>query len=267
MTTRASLQAIWAYRGFILGSVRRELQTRYAKSQLGLAWALIHPLALIVLYTLVFTNLMRPMLSAGHDSRFAYSVYLCAGLLTWMLFSELLNRSVGLFVGHANLLKKMNFPRLTLPVIVVLSSLLHYVIIMLLFLGFLLLTGGFPGLVVIAAAPVVGVLIAFAIGLGLLAGIINVFYRDIEQSTAMILQFWFWATPIVYLPDILPPWFAQLLAWNPIMPIVVAMQTIFLHQRLPEWSSLLYPAVLAGIFLVLSMRAYTRLSGEIVDEL
>lgn len=262
-----SLANLWRYRGFIVASVRRELQARYAKSQFGLAWAVIHPLSLIVLYTVVFSNLMRPILSGGHDSPFAYSVYLCAGLLTWMLFSELLNRSVGLFVQHAGLLKKMNFPRLTLPIIVILSSLLHYVIIMTLFLGFLLLTDYFPGAVILAAVPVVLVLIAFAIGLGLLAGVINVFYRDVEQGTAMILQFWFWSTPIVYLPDIVPSWFAQLLAWNPIVPIVQAMQTLFLNATQPDWPSLMYPAVLAVVLLWLSVRAYTRLSGEIVDEL
>ena len=267
MNFATTLPSLWRYRGFIVASVRRELQARYAKSQFGLAWAVLQPLSLIILYTLVFSNLMRPILSGGHDSPFAYSVYLCAGLLTWTLFSELLNRSVGLFVHHAGLLKKMSFPRLTLPIIVIVSSLLHYGIIMTLFLGFLLLADYFPGAVVWAAVPVVLVLIAFAIGLGVLAGIINVFYRDVEQGTAMILQFWFWSTPIVYLPDIVPQWFAQLLAWNPIVPIVQAMQAIFLNATQPNWSSLLYPLLLAVLLLLLSLRAYTCLSGEIVDEL
>ncbi|MGQ9660473.1 MAG: ABC transporter permease [Thermochromatium sp.] len=260
------LRELWAYRGFILASVQRELRARYLGSQFGLAWAVIHPFALILLYTLVFSNLMRPTL-AGHDAPLAYSVYLCAGLLTWTLFSELLGRSVGIFVTNANLLKKVSFPKLTLPLIAILSSLLHYAIIMALYLAFLVLTGYFPGWIVFAALPVILILVAFTVGLGLLAGTINVFYRDIEQFTALVLQFWFWFTPIVYVRSILPDWLSALLGWNPVLPIVAAMQSIFLDARAPDWSTLLYPLTLTGLLLVLGWLAYRRLGGEIVDEL
>ena len=260
------LRELWAYRGFILASVQRELRARYLGSQFGLAWAVIHPFALILLYTLVFSNLMRPTL-AGHDAPIAYSVYLCAGLLTWTVFSELLGRSVGIFVNNANLLKKVSFPKLTLPLIAILSSLLHYAIIMALFMAFLVLAGYFPGWVVFAAAPVILILVAFTVGLGLLAGTINVFYRDIEQYTALVLQFWFWFTPIVYVRSILPDWLSALLGWNPVLPMVAAMQSIFLDARAPDWSTLVYPLTLAGLLLVLGWLAYRRLGGEIVDEL
>ena len=260
------LRELWAYRGFILASVQRELRARYLGSQFGLAWAVIHPFALILLYTLVFSNLMRPTL-AGHDAPIAYSVYLCAGLLTWTVFSELLGRSVGIFVNNANLLKKVSFPKLTLPLIAILSSLLHYAIIMALFMAFLVLAGYFPGWVVFAAAPVILILVAFTVGLGLLAGTINVFYRDIEQFTALVLQFWFWFTPIVYVRSILPDWLSALLGWNPVLPMVAAMQSIFLDARAPDWSTLVYPLTLAGLLLVLGWLAYRRLGGEIVDEL
>ena len=260
------LRELWAYRGFILASVQRELRARYLGSQFGLAWAVIHPFALILLYTLVFSNLMRPTL-AGHDAPIAYSVYLCAGLLTWTVFSELLGRSVGIFVNNANLLKKVSFPKLTLPLIAILSSLLHYAIIMALFMIFLILAGYFPGWVVFAAVPVILILVAFTVGLGLLAGTINVFYRDIEQFTALVLQFWFWFTPIVYVRSILPDWLSALLGWNPVLPMVAAMQSIFLDARAPDWSTLVYPLTLAGLLLVLGWLAYRRLGGEIVDEL
>ncbi|NEX21825.1 ABC transporter permease [Thiorhodococcus mannitoliphagus] len=260
------LRELWAYRGFVLASVHRELRARYMGSQFGLAWAVIHPFALILLYTLVFSNLMRPTL-AGHDQPIAYSIYLCAGLLTWTFFSELLGRSVGIFVNNANLLKKVSFPKLTLPLISIFSSLLHYCIIMALFLTFLMLIAKFPGWVTLAALPVIIILVAFTIGLGILAGTINVFYRDIEQFTVLILQFWFWFTPIVYVRAILPEWLSDLLGWNPVLPIVAAMQAIFLDHRAPEWSTLLYPATLAMLLLGLGFLVYLRLAGEIVDEL
>jgi lipopolysaccharide transport system permease protein len=139
---------------------------------------------------------MKPVLP-GHDSRFAYSIYLCAGILTWQLFSELLNRSVGIFVHNANLLKQVNLPKLALPVIVALSGLSNFAVVLALFLAFLVTIGSFPGTVLLAAIPAVAIVVGFSLGLGVLLGTINVFYRDVEQTTSLVLDFWFWLTPIV----------------------------------------------------------------------
>lgn len=260
------LHQTWDYRGFIYSSVHREVYGRYTGSLLGVGWVVIHPLALILLYTLVFANLMRPVLP-NHESVFAYSVFLCAGVLTWMFFSELVGRCLGIFVNHANLLKKVSFPKLTLPVIAILASLMNFMVVLALFQVLLVLIGFFPGWVLLAAVPVIGILVMFTIGLGLLAGTLNVFYRDIEQSFAVILLFWFWFTPIVYPASILPQWVLSILVWNPLFPIVQAMQTIFLEHTAPDWLTLLYPLALSLLFLGLGFFAYLRLGDEIVDEL
>jgi lipopolysaccharide transport system permease protein len=262
----ALLRELWLYRGFVVSSVHRELRSRYLGSQFGMAWAVIHPFSLILLYTVVFSKVMRPNL-VGHTAPVAYSIYLCAGVLSWNLFSELLGRSVNIFVTNANLLKKVSFPKLTLPVIAILSSLLHFAIITALFLVFLLLADHFPGWILLAALPVVFILVAFSVGLGLLAGTVNVFYRDVEQLIVMIMQFWFWLTPVVYVRSVLPDWLSGLLGLNPVVPIVAAMHAIFLDARAPDWQSLLYPLILSGLLLALGLLAYRRLGGEIVDEL
>ncbi|SFM64371.1 lipopolysaccharide transport system permease protein [Ectothiorhodospira mobilis] len=266
MSLALSLSRAWAYRGFILSSVRRELRSRYSGSLLGISWAVIQPFSLIVLYSVVFSNIMRPLL-ADHDAPIAYTVYLCAGLLSWNLHSELLSRCVGIFVHNGNLLKKVSFPKLTLPAIAILVALFNFAIIMLIFQGLLLVIGYFPGWVALAALPVIAILVTFSVGLGLLGATINVFYRDVEHLLAMVLQFWFWFTPIVYTLRILPDWVADLLVFNPMVPIVVAMQDIFLDARQPHWPSLLYPLGLAVLFLGLGLLAYRRLGDDIVDEL
>ena len=97
-------KALWAYRGFILGSVKREFQSKYRNSLLGAAWTILNPLAMIVVYTVIFAQVMRAKLP-GVDSTFAYSIYLCAGVLTWGLFAEIAGRAQGIFLEHANLLK------------------------------------------------------------------------------------------------------------------------------------------------------------------
>ena len=121
-------RVFWNYRGFILGSVKREFQTKYQNSLLGAAWNVINPLAMIIVYTVIFSQVMKARME-GVDSTFGFGIYLCAGILTWGLFAEITGRSQNIFIENANLLKKMNFPRLCLPVIVVLGALLvSYVI-------------------------------------------------------------------------------------------------------------------------------------------
>ena len=103
------LQDIWNYRGFILGSVKREFQLKYRNSLLGAAWTVLNPLAMILVYTVIFSQVMHNRLP-GNPNQYSFSIYLCSGLLTWSFFSEIVGRSQTVFLEHANLIKKINFP-------------------------------------------------------------------------------------------------------------------------------------------------------------
>lgn len=258
---------LWAYRGFILGSVKREFQSKYRSSMLGAAWTVLNPLAMITVYTVVFSQVMRAKLP-GVDSSFAYSIYLCAGLLTWGLFSEIVGRAQNIFIENANLMKKLSFPRMSLPVIVVLSASINFSIISALFLLFLLVIGNVPGWVIIGSIPVLAVQVAFSIGLGIILGVLNVFFRDVGQFFGIVITFWFWLTPIVYPSSILPANVrALLLEWNPMAPIVAAYQRIFVVHQWPDWASLLIPTSEAMVLCILGLRLFRKRSGEMVDEL
>ncbi|MCO5786555.1 ABC transporter [Pseudomonas sp. G11-1] len=262
----ALLHSLWHYRGFVLGSVQREFQTRYRNSLLGALWTIINPLAMIIVYTVIFSRLMQARLP-GVDNDLAYGIYLCAGLLTWGLFAEIIGRSQSVFLEHATLLKKLSFPRICLPLVVVLNALLNFAIIFCLFLGFLLVTGNFPGWVVIAILPVLLIQIVFAVGLGIILGVLNVFFRDVGQMTGIVLQFWFWFTPIIYPPSILPESAAALLKWNPMVPLIQSYQGIFVQGAWPQWSAL-WPMTLISVLLCLfALSLFRKRSGEMVDEL
>jgi lipopolysaccharide transport system permease protein len=263
----AILRALWAYRGFILGSVRREFQSRYQNSLLGVAWTVLNPLAMIVVYTVIFAQIMRTRLP-GIDSAFGYSIYLCAGLLTWGLFAEITSRGQQVFIEHASLLKKLSFPRISLPVIVLSNALVNFSIVFGLFTVFLVVSGNFPGWAFLALVPVVGLMAAFALGLGITLGVLNVFFRDVGQFFGIFLQFWFWLTPIVYPVNVLPEPVARwLVAFNPMARLVGACQEILVHGRWPDWSRLLPVLVLAVLLCLLGLRLFRRHSGEMVDEL
>lgn len=233
---------------------------------LGAAWTVINPLAMIVVYTVIFAQVMRARLP-GVDSTFAYSIYLCAGVLTWGLFAEITGRAQNIFLEHANLLKKLSFPRLCLPIVVILNAMLNFFIIFGLFSVFLVITGNFPGWAYLALIPLLAIQIAFAIGLGITLGVLNVFFRDVGQLFGVVLQFWFWLTPIIYSVTLLPESMHSIMAYNPMAGLMAAYQTILVKGQWPEWQSLWLVTLLACILCVLGMRLFRNHAGEMVDEL
>ena len=262
----AILRSLWLFRGFILGSVRREFQSKYLNSMLGVVWTVIQPLAMILVYTLIFSQIMRAKLP-GIEGDFAYSIFLCSGILTWALFLEVTSRCQNMFLEQANLIKKVRFPRLALPVIVTITALLNFGIIFGLFSLFLLVSGNFPGVVYIALVPVLLVQLIFCVGLGVVLGVLNVFFRDVGQAYTVVLQFWFWLTPIVYPASILPEHLRGFLAYNPLVGLMTAYQDIIGRSQWPDWSQLLPLLVLGLIFCVLGLKLFRGRVGEMVDEL
>lgn len=260
------LRALWAYRGFILGNVKREFQSKYQNSLLGAAWNVINPLAMIVVYTVIFSQIMRAKLP-GVDSTFAYSIYLCAGTLTWGLFSEIVGRAQNTFLDNANLLKKLSFPRLCLPVTVVANAGLNFTIIFGLFSVFLLFSGNFPGWPFVAIFPLLGILVLFAIGLGITLGVLNVFFRDVGQFFGIFLQFWFWFTPVVYPATILPTKLQSYMNLNPMARLAAAFQTVLVTAQWPNWYSLLPVLLIAIVLCLIGFGLFRRHVGEMVDEL
>jgi lipopolysaccharide transport system permease protein len=260
-------RSLWEYRGFIGANVRREFQQRYTNSLLGGLWAVLNPLAMIVIYTVIFAGIMRPRLAGQEENIFAYSIFLCAGVLTWGAFADMVGRMQGVFLQYGNLIKKSNFPRSCLPLIVVLSALIDFFIVFSLYLVFLLISGNFPGWVALGFFPVFLIQVVFGLGLGLTTAILNVFFRDVGQFVGVILQFWFWLTPIIYSASILPEAVQSLLQFNPVYPLIAAYQGIFLNHVTPNWGSLAGITLLAVALLLLAGCLFLKLAGEIVDEL
>jgi len=260
------LRALWAYRGFIMGSVKREFQSKYRNSLLGGAWMVLNPLAMIIVYTVIFSQIMRAKLP-GVDGGFAYSIYLCAGILTWGVFAEIVGRAQNTFIENANLLKKLSFPRLCLPVIVVANALVNFAIVFSLFTLFLIVTGNFPGLPFLALIPMLLLLVLFAIGLGITLGVLNVFFRDVGQFFGIVLTFWFWLTPIVYPASILPETAQSWIRFNPMTSMMGAFQTILVQQQWPNWLDVWPVLMLSVVLCLLGLALFRKHAGEMVDEL
>jgi len=260
-------RSLWQFRGFVWSSVLREFNGKYRGSLLGASWAVANPLAMIIIYTVVFAELMRPTLPGYDKDTFAFSIYLCAGVITWNLFAEMLGRMNNVFIENANLIKKASFPRICLPTIVVVSALLNFAILMGIFLTFLVIVGHWPGWPILALVPLLVLQVLFTVGLGVALGTLNVFFRDVGPFTGVVLQFWFWLTPIVYTARSLPESVRSALQWNPIAPLMQAYQTLFLERDWPNFETLLPFAAITVACLALGAWLFLGRAGELVDEL
>jgi len=262
-----AIKSLWEYRKFILGMAEREFRARYLGSVLGCLWALINPLGMVLIYTTIFSRIMRARMP-GIDDPLVYSFFLCVGIFSWIYFTEVVTRSQVIFIENANLMKKSQFPRICLPAVVLLSATINFSILFGLFLSVLAVTGRFPGWAILGFIPLLALQQAFAIGLGLLLGTLNVFFRDIGQAMGLILQLWFWLTPIVYPLTILGETAQNLiLSWNPLAALVLAYQKIIISGAVPDWSHFGLHLVGAMLLLLVGYKVFQRLSGEMVDEL
>ena len=263
---RQHVMAVYDYKDFIFASIRREFEITYLNSALGATWTVIHPLALIFIYAVVFSKIMQARLPT-FDGPYGYSIYLCTGILLWTLFSEIALKAQIVFIEQANLLKKVNFPRLCLPIVVVGSGLIRFAIVSAIFAGFLALTGLLPGLVALALVPIIALTAWFAIALGLWLGILNVFFRDVGHFFSVVLQFWFWLTPIVYPASVLPERAQELIAFNPLATLVLAAQAVVSQQAWPDWRALAWVLVVTIILSAATVRLYLLRGPEMQDEL
>lgn len=260
------LRALWRYREFLLGSIRKDIALRFKGSLFGMAWLIIPPVFMIGMYTIVFSSVMKARLP-GVAGEFGYSLYLCAGIVLWSFFADSVQRMSMVFIENANLIKKSSFPILSLPLIVIGSGTFNFLVTLLVLAGLLFITGNWPGSAWVGMIPIVLLLMTLTGFLGLFIAIFNVFFRDVGQFIGMFLQLAFWCTPIVYPAETLPPWARELLSFNPLAHLVHASQSIIVYGKFPDFSQWLCPLswmLVLGGFALLS---YQKLRGYILDEL
>ncbi len=257
----------WRFRGLVRAIAERDLRARYTGSVLGPLWLILQPLAMILIYTLVFSQVMQARLPGTQPGAFGYSIFICAGLVTWGLFVEISQRTKGMFLEHANLIKKVQFPKLVLLMPIVVVAGFNFLVLSLLYFVFLLAIDAWPGWQVLAVLPSVATLVLLALAIGLLSGVLHVFLRDVGQLVDIGLQLLFWATPIVYPLTILPDAFRQIILWNPIVAPITRIQAVFLGAGEHAGGTLWYPLGLAIVLTGLALWCYRRLLGELLDYL
>lgn len=260
------LQSLWSYRHFVITSIRNDFFSRFARSKLGGGWLILNPLAQVMIYAFILSNLLASRIPDLPET-YGYAIYLMSGLLAWNLFSEVLDRCLKVFVNNANIIKKMNFPRITLPVIAIGSALLNNIILFIVMIFIFFLLGHeitLSMISIIIMAPVVAVMGA---GIGIILGVFNVFIRDVEQVVPIIMQIAFWFTPIVYPASVIPEKYAYYLEMNPMFKMVRYYHEAIVYQRYPPFENIFILMMLALSVGAISIALFRRANSDMVDVL
>lgn len=237
---------LYNYRELLKTNVKKEIRGKYKNSFLGVLWSFLNPLLQIIVYALVFQVILK-------NPKENYAIFICCGLIPWTFFSSTITRTAFTMVENGNILKKVYFPREILPISIVTSELVNFLISTIIILGFVVF-GGLGISKYILFYPIV--LLAqylLLIGISLIVSSISVYVRDLQHLIGVAMQLLFYATPIVYSLDSLPDNLMWILKINPMTYIINGYRDIFYNQTMIDIGPL---TVLIGISIVLCIIGY-----------
>lgn len=258
------LRLLFRHRQLIAALTARDLKARYRGSILGYFWSLANPILLLAVYTLVFTKFF--------DQQFVepYPLFLFAGILPWTFFAAAVLESTGSISSNAGLIKKVMFPAEALPLVVVLSHLVHFALAIPVFLAAIAIFAGLGKFTISATILLAPVLMlvqtVFVAGIAMTVSSASVLFRDLRDIVANLMQLGFFITPIIYvIDDIESRALRAMLRMNPMTPFVVAYQDIFFFGRLPGLSDVVLLLAYSAGSIVMGFFVFDRLRDSLAE--
>ena len=261
----------WATAGLLKILVQRDMNARYRGSVLGNLWPLLNQLAQLLIYTYVFAIVLRVKLSLKgmpEDSSFVFGLWLFAGLVPWIAFSSGLMQSSGTVVNQPNLVKKVVFPLSLLPLVPILSSFLESTFGLMALIVFVMFITHALHLTLLLLPLVWIPQLLLTIGLGYLCAGLTVFIRDIPQTVTILLNLWFYATPLIYPADMIPAPFRQWVFWlNPLAAVGEMYRDVILIGQVTHWGEWGVATGLSLVVYITGFGCYKRLRPAFADVL
>ena len=269
LEARNDVNGVWAYRDLLVELIRREILVRYRHSLLGIAWALLQPLGLMLLFTFVFTRAVPASMLLKIDAPYPLFVYM--GVLPWTLFAGGLSGCVNSLSSQRDLVTKIYFPHQILVLAAIASALFDFLIALLVLAGlgiYYAITGHFhmpltAGLVLLPL--ILAVQLLLMIGLGLWLALANLWFRDVKYLFAVGIQMWMFLTNVLYPLPASSAMVKVLMAINPMVPIISAYRDIALYGRLPSGPAMLAAAGVAALLATGAWTAFTALEGRFAE--
>ena len=248
------------YRDLLYTLSVHRLKVRYKQSVLGPSWAILQPLSLMLIYTMIFSRIARVPSEGAPYALFAY----CA-LLPWTFFSTALSTATLSLVSHSSLVTKVYFPREILPLTYVIASLVDFLVASTVLGGMLLYYDVSLTAQALYAIPTIAVLTLFAIAVSLVLCAIQVRYRDIGVAMPLVLQLWMFATPVVYPLSVVPESWRSLYVLNPMVGIIESFRRVILQGEPPDFQALAISAMVSMILLPLAFIYFKHVEATVAD--
>lgn len=248
------------YRELFKSNIKKEIRGKYKGSFLGILWSFINPLLQVFVYSIVFSYVMRTQIDN-------YLVYVVCGIIPWTFFTTGVNQGMVTVRSNASIIKKVYFPREILPISVVASGLVNFLISCIIILIFTIGSGlGINWMIILV--PVIALLqTLFTLGIVLICSAVNVYIKDLEYIVQFILNMAFYATPILYDISIFPTSLRWVLSLNPLAHIVNAYRDIFMYHQLISLNSWIYMIIISVLFLVIGFAIFNKLQKGFAEEI
>jgi ABC-2 type transport system permease protein len=254
------IKGIWEFKYLIYNLVLRDLKVKYKGSTLGFLWSLLNPLLMLLVYTVAFKYVIKLKVPN-------FPVFLFSALMPWTFLSSALSMGAVSITDNSNLVKKVYFPREVLPLSVVLVNLFHFLLTFIVLIPALLFFNIQPGLSFFFLVFIIFFQFLFVLGLTFIFAALNVYYRDIKHFLEVLLQLWFWVTPIIWSISLIPEKYRSFAWMNPFTPFVAAYRDVILRNRIPGFPTIIALIALGVLVLLLGTVIFRRKQRRFAEEI
>ena len=254
------LKDLYTYRELLKTNITKDIGGKYKKSALGVAWSFLNPLLQIAVYAFVFQVVLKSNIED-------YAVYLCCGLIPWQYFAGIVNKGAATIIDNGNVIKKVYFPREILPISVVTSEGVNFMIATVIILIFML-GGGRPFTIYLLFYPLIlAIQYIVSIGVALIVSSISVYFRDLIHILGILIQLLFYATPIVYSINQVPSNFAWVMKINPMAYLIEGYRAIFYNGQMPDLKGLAIALGMGIVLFIIGRFTFSKLQKRFAEEL
>lgn len=255
------IKEIYEYREMIISLVRKDLRGRYKGTMLGFLWTFINPLLQLCIYTIVFSTIMR----AGIEQ---FYIFLFVALVPWIFFSSCLVSGAVAVINGQDLVKKIYFPRIVLPLAYVTSAFVNMLLTFIVVFAVLIITNyGFNFYALLCLPIVMIVEYLLAVGIALITSACTVYFRDLEHILGIVSMAWMYLTPILYSPEQIPDRFRDLFNLNPLSPIIEAYRDILYYKEVPHMDTLIRATLIGFFVVIIGSILFNKLQKGFVEEM
>ena len=251
---------LYKYRELLKTNVKKEIRGKYKNSFLGVLWSFLNPLLQIIVYAVVFQVILK-------NPQENYAIFLCCGLIPWTFFSSTVTRSAFTMIENGNIIKKVYFPREILPISIVTSEAVNFMISTIIILGFVIFGGLGISKYILLYPLVLLAQYLLLIGISLIISSISVYVRDLQHLIGVAMQLLFYATPIVYASETIPDNFKWILYLNPMTYIINGYRDIFYNQRMIDIVSTLLLIIISIVLCIIGYIVFNKLQKGFAEQL